>query len=106
MLLTYLLINLFILVNLRLILRVATKTRKSVVLSKGQWFGHLNLAEMESDLASKLIDALRTVALQTISGAVADWWPEDPKRYELYCRALSELVTLIDQSSGMPKTDS
>ena len=75
-------------------------------LEHGQWFGHLNLAKMEPNLASKLIDALRTVALETTSGAVADWWPEDPKRCELYCGALSELATLIDQSGAMPKADS
>jgi hypothetical protein len=55
-----------------------------------QALGSLNLKEMADGLRGRMVEALRAVALDTISGAIAGWRPNDPTEHAMYCEAISE----------------
>jgi len=69
------------------------------MLESAQAFGSLDLKRMDEQLRSNVMQALTTVAEETISGAIDGWRPHDQKDHALYCEALSELVSRIQQQN-------
>jgi hypothetical protein len=65
-------------------------------LEVAQALGGLDLKNMEDDLRGRIIGALRAVALDIISGAIAGWRLHEPKEHAMYCEAVSELAELIE----------
>jgi len=66
-------------------------------LELAQAFGSLDLKGMNERLRCKVMQAIKTVAEETISGAIEGWRPHDQKDHALYCEALAELVKLIQE---------
>jgi len=71
-------------------------------LELAQAFGSLDLKKMDEHLRCKVMEAIKTVAEQTINGAIEGWRPHDQKDHALYCEALAELVKLIQQQDVAP----
>jgi hypothetical protein len=71
-------------------------------LELAQAVGSLDLKGMDVELRSKVMEAIRTVAAETISGAIDGWRPHDQKEHEMYCEALSELAKLIEHQRSTP----
>jgi hypothetical protein len=69
------------------------------MLESAQAMGSLNLAKMDEDSRSKVMQAIKTVGEETINGTIAGWRPHDHKDHALYCEALSELVSRIQQQN-------
>ena len=65
-------------------------------LEVAQALGCLDLKNMGDDLRGRIVGALRAVALDIISGAIAGWRPLEPKEHAMYCEAVSELAELIE----------
>jgi hypothetical protein len=54
--------------------------------------GALDLKEMNDGLRRRVMEALTTVARDTIKGIIAGWRPHDAKEHALYCEPVSELA--------------
>jgi hypothetical protein len=57
--------------------------------------GALDLKEMNDGLRRRVMEALTTVARDTIKGIIAGWRPHDEKEHALYCEAVSELAKCL-----------
>jgi predicted RNA-binding Zn ribbon-like protein len=55
----------------------------------------LDLKKMSDGLRIRVIEALTTVARDTIKGIIAGWRPHDAKEHALYCEAVSELAKCL-----------
>jgi hypothetical protein len=60
-----------------------------------QAIGALDLKAMNDGLRKRVMEALTTVAMDTINGIIAGWRPDDAKEHNLYCDAVSELAKLL-----------
>lgn len=58
--------------------------------------GALDLKNMNERLRRRVMQALSTVAIDTIKGTIAGWRPHDPKEHALYCEAVSELAKCLE----------
>jgi hypothetical protein len=58
--------------------------------------GELDLKKMDDGLRGRILEALRSVALDTIAGRIAGWRPHDSKEHAMYCEAISELAKLVE----------
>jgi hypothetical protein len=58
--------------------------------------GGLDLKQMDDGQRKRVMEAMRHVALDTVSGAIGGWRPNDPKEHAMYCDAVSELAKLIE----------
>ena len=61
-------------------------------LELAQAVGSLDLKGMDEKLCSNVMEAIKTVAEETISGAIDGWRPHDPRDHAMYCEALGELA--------------
>lgn len=57
--------------------------------------GALDLKKMNGGLRRRVMEALTTVAMDTIQGTIAGWRPNDAKDHALYCEAVSELAKCL-----------
>jgi hypothetical protein len=58
--------------------------------------GALDLKEMNDGLRRRVMEALTTVATDTIKGIIAGWRPHNEKEHALYCEAISELTKCLE----------
>lgn len=71
-------------------------------LELAQALGSLDLKNMDDeDLRCKVMQAIKTVAEETVSGTIEGWRRHDQKAHEMYCEALSELTNLIEQQQNV-----
>lgn len=66
-------------------------------LELAQAYGLLDLRTMDTDLRRKMMQAIKTVVDDTISGTIEGWRPQDKPGHAMYCEALTELAKLIEQ---------
>jgi hypothetical protein len=66
-------------------------------LESAEALGSLDLKDMDEELCRKVMQAIRTVAEETISGTIEGWRPHDEGGHAMYREALSELAKLIKQ---------
>jgi hypothetical protein len=62
--------------------------------------GALDLKKMNDGLRIRVIEALTTVATDTIKGIIAGWRPHDAKEHALYCEAVSELAKCLKRQDN------
>ena len=66
-------------------------------LESAEALGSLDLKDMDEELCRKVMQAIKTVAEETISGTIDGWRPHDEGGHAMYREALSELARLIKQ---------
>jgi hypothetical protein len=69
-------------------------------LESAQALGSLDLKDMDEDLRRKVMQAIKTVAEETISGTIAGWRPHDEGGHAMYREALSELAKLVEEQQS------
>ena len=83
---------------------VSSRGRKDTALCHAlelaQAFGSLDLKTMDEPLRKDVMQAIKAVAEETISGRIDGWRPHDQEEHAMYCGALSELVKLIEQQQS------
>ena len=57
--------------------------------------GALDLKKMNDGLRKRVMEALTTVAMDTMKGTIAGWRPNDAKEHAQYCEAISELAKCL-----------
>jgi len=57
--------------------------------------GGLDLKGINDGLRRRVMEALTTVARDTIQGIIVGWRPNDAKEHALYCEAVSELAKCL-----------
>jgi hypothetical protein len=71
-------------------------------LQKAQAFGHLALNAIDPVVASRIMNAFRTVADETLAGRILGWKadrPDDEAGHAMYLEAIQELSNLLISSS-------
>jgi hypothetical protein len=66
-------------------------------LELAQALGSLDLKQMDEHLRHKVMQAISTIAEETVSGTIKGWRPDDQREHAMYCEALLELAQLIGQ---------
>jgi hypothetical protein len=75
-------------------------------LESAEALGSLDLKDMDEELCRKVMQAIKTVAEETISGTIEGWRPHDEGGHAMYREALSELAKLISSKKTRLPTDS
>jgi hypothetical protein len=57
----------------------------------------LDFKKMNDGLRRRVMEAIGTVAMDTIKGTIGGWRPNDPKEHSMYCEAVSELAKLLEK---------
>jgi hypothetical protein len=81
----------------------------SFIMKQGQSYGLLSLDKLDSTVASKVVQAIRKVAEETLAGNIPGWKgtkPDDAKGQQMYLRSIAELLDLIKKDAGeaQPRT--
>jgi hypothetical protein len=69
-------------------------------LESAEALGSLDLKDMDEELCRKVMQAIKTVAEETISGTIEGWRPHDEGGHAMYREELSELAKLIKQQQN------
>ena len=69
-------------------------------LESAEALGSLDLKDMDEELCRKVMQAIKTVAEETMSGTIEGWRPHDKGGHAMYREALSELAKLVMQQQN------
>lgn len=81
--------------------RYSTDAEVCKALEVAEALGALDLKKMNDGLRRRVIEALTTVAMDTIKGTIAGWIPNDAKEHTLYCEAVSELAKCLTSQGNI-----
>lgn len=74
-------------------------------LEEAQALGSLNIKNMTDELRPKVMQAIKIVAEEPISGKNEGRKPQVEGNHAIYCEALSELVKLVEQQQNATRPD-
>jgi len=72
-------------------------------MERAEALGMLFLDQMEGALLSKVMEAMRSVAQETVEGKIPGWkrtHPNDEKGQSMYLESMIVLIGLIDKQTG------